>query len=384
MDDRSPPSGNHITRFRRFLSDYTAGLNRTEVRRLFDEDATQAFRTLAGRRADDELPEDTFERLLVDIRDVFLGFVFKLSPGRRLLFTVSLICPLLGLFDLEVHFRQGNFFLDSSPFWFLTSIAGLTLLLALEMVDRLRVRDELEVARALQRDLLPQGLPDMPGYGVAHSYQTANEIGGDYYGFIPVDHERVAIAVGDASGHGMAAGLLMAIANAALEAAMDVDPRPSSVIESVNRTLFRTGGRRAFMTLFYGILDLNTGELEYTNAGHPFPMMRRENGAVEELGEGSLPLGLRAQGDWTTRSTAILPGDLLLLYSDGIPEACSKIEDFGFDRLKQLLQLPGAARTVHDRVLNAVEQHLDDEPLRDDLTLVVIDRLPPLPRAPTA
>ena len=380
MDDRSPRSETSwIARWRRFFGEYTAGLDRKDVRRLFDEEATQAFRTLAGRRGDDVRPTDSFERLMVDVRDVFLGFVFKLSPGRRLLFTVALICPIFGFFDLDIRLSGGNFFVDSSPFWFVTSIAGLTLLLALEMVDRIRVRDELDVARSLQRDLLPQELPPMPGFGVAHSYRTANEIGGDYYGFIPIADGRIAIAIGDASGHGMAAGLLMAIANATLEATIDVDARPQAVIETVNRTLFRTGGNRAFLTLFYGLLDLKTGELEFANAGHCFPLIRRKGGRVEEIGQGSLPLGLRASGDWPTQTTIIYSGDLLVLYSDGIPEARSNSEDFGFDRLQGLLKTPGSAQTVHNRVLDAIDRHLGEQPLRDDLTLVVIDRLPPLP-----
>ncbi len=380
MDDRSPKGETSwIARSRRFFGEFTAGLDRKEVRRLFDEEATQAFRTLAGRRGDEELPTKSFERLMVEIRDVFLGFVFKLSPGRRLLFTVSLICPILGLFDLDIRLSGGSFFVDSSPFWFIMSISGLTLLLALEMVDRIRVRDELEVARALQRDLLPQDLPPMPGFGVAHSYRTANEIGGDYYGFMPIADGRIAIAIGDASGHGMAAGLLMAIANATLEATIDVDAQPQSVIEAVNRTLFRTGTNRAFLTLFYGLLDLQTGELEFANAGHCFPLLRREDGRVEEIGQGSLPLGLRATGEWPTQTAALEPGDLLVLYSDGIPEAVANGQDFGFERLRGLLRTPGSARTVHDRVLDNLDRHLGDEPLRDDLTLVVIDRLPPLP-----
>ena len=98
-------------------------------------------------------------------------------------------------------------------------------LLALELVDRVLVRDELEVARQLQRDLLPSERPDCPGYRIAHSYRTANEIGGDYYDFLPLPDGRLALVIGDASGHGMAAGLLMAIANAALKLADRGRPR---------------------------------------------------------------------------------------------------------------------------------------------------------------
>lgn len=368
-------------RWKRFISQYAAGIDRKEVRRLFDQEATQAFRTLAGPRADEDLSKRGLERFIADLRDVFLGIVLKLSPSRRLLFTVSLLCPLLGLFDLDVRLSQGSLFIDSSPFWFLTSISGLTLLLALELVDRLRVRDELEVARGLQRDLLPQTLPTLAGYRVAHSYQTANEIGGDYYDFLPLPDGRMVVAVGDASGHGMAAGILMAIAHATLRAAIDVDPRPEQVFDSVNRTLYGTGGKRAFMTLFYGVLDPENGELVFANAGHPFPLLRRESGAVEELGRGSMPLGLRASEHWSDQTVVIHPGDRLVLYSDGIPEAQSPDgELFGFERLRRIVGEPGNADTMHERVRSALRTHTAAHDLKDDLTLVVLDRLPPLPK----
>ncbi|MEM6797140.1 MAG: PP2C family protein-serine/threonine phosphatase, partial [Acidobacteriota bacterium] len=344
---------------------------------LFDRDATQAFRALAGRREDEEPPEKSAERFFRDLRDLFLGFIFKLSPARRLLFTVSLLCPLLGFFAVDTSFGPTHIYLDFAPFWFLVSVAGLVLLLALELVDRLRVRDEMEVARQLQSDLLPQSLPPIPGYRIAHSYRTANAIGGDYYGFHPLGDGRVAIACGDASGHGMAAGLLMAIANATLAAAIDADPHPSAVLDAVHRTLARTGGRRAFMTLFYGVLDPSSGRLDYANAGHPFPIVRRAGGEIEELGSGALPLGVRAENSaYRTQTAELRPGDLLVLYSDGIPEAVSPAgEDFGFDRLHRLVLQGGSADSIHDRILGEVKAHLEDLDLQDDVTLVVLDRV---------
>ena len=250
----------------------------------------------------------------------------------------------------------------------------------LELVDRLRVRDELEVARSLQRDLLPRELPPMPGYLVAHSYETANEIGGDYYDFIALGDGRIAVAVGDASGHGMAAGLLMAVANATLKGAIDLDPSPPTVIDAVNRSLLGAGGRRAFMTLIYGVLELTTGELEMVIAGHPFPLIRRRNGTVEEVGAGSLPLGLRPGGERPTVRIRLEVGELLVLYSDGIPEADrADGVDFGFDHLRRIVCRPGSASAVHDAVRRELQKHMGDQSPRDDHTLVVIERLPPLP-----
>ena len=368
----------------RFSRQFTAGINRKELERLFDEEARGAFSTLAGGkvrpRADEE---DELTRWFVSLKDAFLGMVLKLSPGRRLLFVAALIAPVFGVFDVSIRFSPGHFYLDTSPFWFLVSISGLVLLLALELVDRLRVRDEVDVARALQRDLLPQQTPLLPGYRIAHSYRTANDIGGDYYDFLPLEDGRWALAVGDASGHGISAGLLMAIANASLKTAIDLDPSPQAVLELLNRVLYRTGGRRAFMTLFYAVLDPESGEMEFACGGHPFPLLRKASGEVVELGQGALPLGLRSRARYESEKLSLDPGDFLVLYSDGLPETLGgpRFESFGFHRLRTLLQNPIGAQDLHDKILTAFDQHLGDHPLDDDLTLVVIDRAPLLPPA---
>jgi serine phosphatase RsbU (regulator of sigma subunit) len=256
------------------------------------------------------------------------------------------------------------------------AVLALVFLLALELVDRVRVRDELEVARDLQRQLLPGAGPDLPGWAFAQSYRTANEIGGDYYDFLELPDGRLVIVAGDASGHGMAAGLLMVVAHTSLRLSADLDPRPEAAVPLLNRALASTGGRRAFLTLFYGLLEPATGRLDYVCAGHPFPLLRRLGGELEELGTGSLPLGIRRELRIEPRSVVLGPGDLLLLYSDGLAEEVHPTtgEAFGFDRLRRLLAPGGDAREVHDRVLEAFDGFLAGESQRDDISLVVVER----------
>ena len=378
------------TRLVSFGREYTRGLSRRDLERMFDEDAVRAFTVLAGEAPEGQ--EESFQQnlktALLQTKAFFLGLAFKLSPARRLLFTVSIVLPFFGLFlgtfqtlrfGIPIH-------LDFSPVWFLSSIAGLTLLLALELVDRLRVRDEIDVARELQSELLPAVAPRPPGYEIVHSYATANEIGGDYYDFLELDDSRLVVTVGDASGHGIGAGLLMAIANATLKTAIDLDSRAPKVLDLLNKTLCRTGSPRAFMTLFYSVLEPETGELEYSSAGHPFPLLRRASGEVLELGCGALPLGIRRSTLYRREKVEIEPGDVLVLYSDGLPEAVGgpRQDAFGFERLRQLVAEGGDAREVHDRIVGDFQRHLGSHRLSDDLTLVVICRhekpeLPPLP-----
>ncbi len=369
----------YVTQTQDFLREYTQGLNVRDLRRLFDQDAAHAYKILSRDRDEASEPAEPGRRFLYRAKVVFLGLSYKLTPARRVLFVLSLVFALLGLINpptFDFVSERTELHIDFSPFWFLLSIASLLWLLIMELVDRVRVRDELEVARRLQSDLLPDRSPEIEGWAFAHSYRTANEVGGDYYDFQTLPDGRLAILMGDASGHGIAAGLLMAIANTTLKTALEIDPEPRAVAALLNSTLCRTGDRRAFMTLFYGLLDPETGTLEYVCAGHPFPFLRRAGGDLIELGRGTLPLGMRRELEVPQARTEIERGDLLVLFTDGLPEAVNGPDgdSFGFQRLKDLLGTVGSPAVVHDRILLAFDQHIGHEPLTDDLTLMVVAR----------
>jgi len=354
-----------------FVRSYTEGMRESDFQRLFDRDAARAYDVVTREHGSEAEPKDKFWRFLYRVRIFFLGLSYRLSPPRRLLFAICIVLALWGVAGID---------LDNTPtvrvaLLPLLSIAGLVFLLVLELADRVVVRDELEVARELQRELLPKDEPDVAGYSFAFSYRTANTIGGDYYDFLPLEDGRLAIVVGDASGHGIAAGLLMAIANSVLKLGFDLGPDPVAVAELVNLALCRTGGRRAFMTLFCGILEPATGGLDFVCAGHPFPLLRRADGRIEELGIGGLPLGMRFDRVFEAHQTVIEPGDILLLYTDGIVETLDRAgESFGFDRLRDGLASGGAARAVHDRVLHDLDRFRGEEPVYDDRSLVVVTR----------
>lgn len=369
----------YVTQTQDFLREYTAGLNVRDLRRLFDQDATHAYEVLTRDRDEDSEPEEPARKFLHRAKVVFLGLSFKLSPARRVLFVLCLVFTVLGLVNptaFDFVTERSELHIDFSPFWFLFAIAGLLWLLIMELVDRVRVRDELEVARKLQSDLLPDASPDLAGWDFAHSYRTANEVGGDYYDFQLLDDGRLALLMGDASGHGIAAGLLMAISNATLKTAIELNPEPEAVASLLNSALCRTGDRRAFMTLFYGLLDPSSGNLDFVCAGHPFPILRRAGGELVELGSGTLPLGMRPELKLTQAQATIEPGDLLVLYTDGLPEAVDGPagDSFSFQRLKDLLATVGSPAAVHDRILLAFDQHIGHELLTDDLTLMVVAR----------
>jgi phosphoserine phosphatase RsbU/P len=360
-----------------FLRSYAGGVRLSDFSRLFRREAKDAYSVLT-RDQEESGPGDDFKRFLQNLRRGFLGLSYKLSPVRRVLFAAAVLLALVGALNLRFEVLSGRLAVTASPGLPLLAVALLVLLLALELGDRVRVRDELEVARALQRELLPEHPPQVPGWRFAASYRTANDIGGDYYDFAELPDGRLAVLAGDASGHGIAAGLLMVIANSTLHLALDTDPRPAAVARLLHRVLTRTGGSRAFMSLFYGLLDPRTGQLEYVCAGHPFPILRRAAGRLEELGRGGFPLGLRREPDLQPERTTLGNGDVLLIYSDGLPEAHHPVRDetFGFERLRRLVYLGGSPRAIQERVLGELGTFMGEERLTDDVSLVVLGRLP--------
>jgi len=359
----------------RFLKDYTEGVKPGEVSSVFGRDAKRAIDILTRDHPETSSPRSWIARWWGQSKRLFLGMSSKLSPPRRIVFGLALVLAVFGLQRQQITLGEASVQVTSSPVPLLLSIAALVLLLILELADRVTVRDELEVARQLQRELIAETPPTIPGWDFAFSYRTANTIGGDYYELLPLADGRLLIAAGDASGHGIAAGLVMAVASATLKLAADTDPDPVNVASMVNGALYRTGGPRAFMTLFCAVLDPASGQLISVCAGHPFPLLRHDDGSTEELGTGSLPLGLRAEVPLVSSRTALNVGDALIIYSDGIPEMLDGAANaFGFDRLRETISSGTDARQIHDTILREVDHFAGSEPAHDDRSLVVITR----------
>ncbi len=362
-------------RARSFVREYTAGVHSRDLHRLFRQDAPEAFQVLTRDQPAVAPDAKGIRAFFQRAKILFLGLSYTLTPARRLLFALAVLLALAGscVVRYQVNGREVQVG-GTGPL--MLSILILLLLLALELVDRIRVRDELQVARELQGQILPREAPEVPGYRFAHSYRNANEVGGDYYGFHPLPDGRLVLVAGDASGHGIAAGLLMVIAHATIDLAIGLDPRPEKVAPLINKAIASAGGNRAFFTLFYALLDPSTGHMDYLCAGHPFPLLRRAGGQVIELGRGALPLGIRPTIEPRPDTVTLEPGDLLLLYSDGLAEQIRGAggEAFGFDRVRDLVQAGGSAEELHRRIVAAFDAFLGEAPRGDDVSLVVVER----------
>lgn len=242
--------------------------------------------------------------------------------------------------------------------------------------DRLRMKQELEYAREIQLSMLPRQAPLLDWLDVAALSLPATEVGGDYYDYFDFGPNRVAMVVGDVTGHGVASGLVLSGVRSSLNLLRDEMGRPSAVLDRVNLMLKRTSAPRMHMTLALVVLDRSECATTVATAGHPPVLLRRANGEVEEVGSGSFPLGAIESARYGEDRIKLSPGDVLLLYSDGLVETIDPTGDqYGWDRLKQILRgLDGipTANEIRDLILREVWDFKGDAEQMDDVTMVVV------------
>ena len=243
-----------------------------------------------------------------------------------------------------------------------------------ELREAERVQREVELAATIQRSLLPAAPPAVPGISLAGRCAPAANVGGDYYDFLASDG-GVSLLIADVSGHSIGAALMMAMARSILRREIAEGKGPAEVLAAANVTLFDDLVNSAlFITAFCAHYDPATRELAYANAGHNLPLLRRADDTLEELDADGAALGILADVAFEERRTILAPGEILVLYTDGVVEArAGDGEPFGEERLGALVgeaaQGPG---TLADDVYTAVRAHTGDIPQQDDVTLVVL------------
>jgi sigma-B regulation protein RsbU (phosphoserine phosphatase) len=243
-------------------------------------------------------------------------------------------------------------------------------------VEKQRMQEELAVAQKIQRQLLPRGGLQAPGLDVYGVSVPCDETSGDYFDYIRRPGGRLAFVVGDVSGHGIGAALLMSTARALLRAFTAVESPAAEVVTRLNRFLSDDVETGRFMTLFYGEVNLRERTLQYVRAGHNEPLVyRRAKDSFEELAEGGIALAMMDDFEFESTGPVVLEkGDLLFMYTDGIVEAMNAArEPFGIGRIQDILRAhrDQPAKDIVEKVRAAVRQHTGTDRREDDLTLVV-------------
>jgi serine phosphatase RsbU (regulator of sigma subunit)/predicted ester cyclase len=246
-----------------------------------------------------------------------------------------------------------------------------------EVRKRERVEHDLRMARSIQQASLPKEVPALEGWRITPYYKPAREVGGDFYDFHLLPEGRLGLVVGDATGMGVSAALVMSTTCGMLRLAAQSHSSPSQMLQGVNEILFPNIPTNMFVTCFYAILNPKSGHLSYANAGHDLPYLHR-NGEAEELSARGMPLGLMSKMSYEEKETTLHVGEAALLYSDGLVEAHDpEGEMFGFPRLRALLAEHSAEdeRLVGDFLMEELYSFVGEGwEQEDDITLLTLKR----------
>ncbi len=256
------------------------------------------------------------------------------------------------------------------------------------LINQREMDQELRFARLVMQSLLPDRPASLPGYEFWTYYEPARHVGGDYYGFIPfgpmasgsgASPARWAIAVGDVVGKGMPAALLAAKLSGEVKLLLRGDPDPARLVEQLNRQFEEGGGAGLdlYITFLFIVLDAERHRLSVVNAGHPCPLIRRRDGQIEEFGKSlsGLPLAIMSDYCYETAETTLEPGEIVILYTDGVPDAMNSAgERFGDPGIRRCIQSASKGAAAGEAIVKAVGQHVADHPQFDDITLLCLAR----------
>jgi len=384
---------------RDFLSTYTEDLNAQDLGKLFTRETPEAYRFFARGVNTAELEGlSRGRRAIKYIQAFFLAFTMRLSPARRTIYAAALLTSVIGLFQLFEGFGILSFRVPIALFfvrfgipaplfadgtlWLLFGFLLLNLLVLLEVADRLSLKRDLEVAREIQRAMLPEGTWSGPGVEAFGLTQPANTVGGDFYDILPRPDGTVLLALGDVAGKASPAALLMALLLAMLRTLVDDDLPLPVLARRLNLQVDRHAPASRFITLFLASFDPATGALTFVNAGQTPPLLRKRDGSIVRLSTGGVALGMFEGAEYEQGHIELDAGDALVMYSDGITEAESP-DGTPFDEagLERTLALhagalgTSAAAELGRAIFDGVERHRRDTRLTDDLTVLVLSRL---------
>ena len=321
-----------------------------------------------------ELPPGTLEkrgwrRYWAFARAMF----FRLTPARRVLVLLAVVLI------LSYPGSGGDAAQSASSGRLIAAALSLLVVLALEVADRVALKRDLEVARDIQNWLLPHSPPKIAGVDIAFATRPANTVAGDYYDVLPMPAAgtgaAVLFVVADVAGKGIPAGLLMACFRSCLRTLAGTARALSDLIGPLHRSCCADSceGRR-FTTAFLAQYDSATGSLYYVNAGHSPPLLRRSSGLLTELEAGGLPFGMFADATYEAGQILVGPGDLLLVYTDGVVEAVNEAGDeYGLDRLRAFVRDGASSSAVlQQQLFDSIEAFSGKARQHDDITCLIV------------
>ena len=378
----APPGQPHqgvIAHLQRFWHRVTEGMELSQLWKQFSTDARATYR-FYERDFKARAPEAKKHGFWRTAQEFVWAILEKLTPARRVLLLLGMVLLLFPAGGYSHRNEEGHVEFVEFDLRFFGG-ASLFILLMLEIADRVVMKRDLEIARDIQRWLLPATPPQVPGLSVAFTTRPANTVAGDFYDVFarPVadsGEPHFLLAVADVAGKSIPAALLMATFQASLKTLSETACDLPDLVTGMNQyacTNSQSGLR--FTTAFLAEFDPASRTLTYINAGHNAPILRRSTGGIERLSNGGLPLGMWADKSYEAGSVILQPGDWLVIFTDGVVEAVNvRDEEYGEERMLNLLQA-GAAATPDEllrRMMSDLDAFVGATPQHDDVTCMLV------------
>src|SRR5579864_385798 len=375
------PPATFGVRLHNFWRRVTEGLEVSQLWSQFESEARTSYR-LYSRDVEAKTPEGLTARgrRLHVIKEFFWAVFEKLSPARRVLLLLALVLLVLPHGGFEYSGQAGKVQVVEFDFHFWAALL-LLLLLMLEIADRVVMKRDLQIAREIQTWLLPGAPPQIPGLTIAYATRPANTVAGDYYDVFPRPgrsnaDNRVVLAVADVAGKSIPAAMLMATFQASLKTLSTAQVALPELASNMNRyACTNSQGGLRFTTAFLAEYDPVRRTLDYINAGHNNPILRRASGQIERLDVGGLPFGIQPEVKYQSATVTLAPGDWLIIFTDGLVEAeNARQEEYGEPLLLTAIE---AGKTLEPaemlkRLMAELDLFVGNTPQHDDVTCMLL------------
>ncbi len=363
----SPPPG--LSAGRTFIERITDGLKAEQLWAQFKADATSGYSLYKAELAPVE--GGRRHRTWETIKQFFWAVMRKLTPVRRIMLLAGIFFTIFPV----IQYQSGDERVSIS----FNLIGGVILIavLILEVGDRVTMKRDLEIAREIQMWLIPDAPPKVPGLDIAFVNRPQNTVAGDYYDVLVRDGgARALLVVADVAGKSIPAGLLMATFQASLKTLLNHTSSLAEIVTGVNEyACAHSNSGRRFTTAFLGEYETACRKLTYVNAGHNAPILLRADGRVERLERGGLPFGINSQAPYDIGEVDLTPGDLLLIFTDGLVEAVNERGDeYGEPRLMSVIPVlrPYTAKDGLAALMNELNRFTGMAHQHDDITCVLV------------
>lgn len=370
-----------MTQVDRFWQRVTEGMKVDQLWSQFQADARASYR-LYSRDVDPTRAAGVTraKHFFSMVGQFFWAVLEKLSPARRVLLLIALLLIIFPGGEWTWRTNSGEIKAFALDFHFYGGLLIFALLI-LEVGDRVVMKRDLQIAKEIQTWLLPAAPPAIPGLDVAFATRPANTVAGDYYDIFlrpstKDGFETYLLAVADVAGKSIPAALLMASLQASFKTLSNTPSSLTELVVRMNRyACTNSQGGRRFTTAFLGEYAVSSKTLIYVNAGHNLPFLRRQNGTIERLEVGGVPLGILEEGKYESGSVALDSGDWLIIFTDGVVEAeNARGEEYGEARFWSILQPEAGvtAATLLARIMANLDLFVGDAPQHDDVTCMVL------------